>query len=100
MHTATNHHRHPEAPALTSAFTRVLTRYRRASKDDRPPPVPLAPAVAPSGPSPFEARPRGRAPQGDGESGSLAASTVSLIGKCSRCSLPRDRLLGKVLSSA
>src|SRR5215470_14817618 len=48
----------------------------RASKDERPQ------LAATDGPSPFEARPRGRAPQGDGESESRAASTAHGIAAC------------------
>jgi putative ABC transport system substrate-binding protein len=57
------HDRHPEVPASS-----------RASKDERPPSLPLAPRAAISGPSPFEARPKGLAPQGDGGSESLSAA--------------------------
>ena len=49
------HDRHPEVPASS-----------RASKDARPPTLPLACDAAVTEPSPFEARPRGLAPQGDG----------------------------------
>src|SRR5438132_5549055 len=59
--------RHPEVRASKSAFTRVFDALRRASRDERPPPVPLAHPAAPAGPSPFEARASALAPQGDGE---------------------------------
>src|SRR5438128_704345 len=46
----------------------------RASKDERPPPLPLAPGAAIAGASPFEARARALAPQGDGERESRSAA--------------------------
>ena len=52
------HDRHPEVRATKSAFTRVFDALWRASKDERPPPLPLAPRAAVAGPSPFEARAR------------------------------------------
>ena len=60
------HDRHPQVRASKSAFTRVFDALWRASKDARPPPLPLAPRAAIAGPSPFEARARALAPQGDG----------------------------------
>jgi putative ABC transport system substrate-binding protein len=57
------HDRHPEVPASS-----------RASKDERPLSLPLAPRAAISGPPPFEARPKGLAPQGDGGSELLSAA--------------------------
>jgi hypothetical protein len=59
--------RHPEVAASS-----------RPSKDARPPPLPLAPGAATSGPSPFEARRRRLAPQGDGLESSACRTLVQL----------------------
>src|SRR5262245_22599651 len=58
----------PEVPAHHKYGLCPLRRNARASKDDRPVSVPLAPLQMPGPPSPFEARAlRGAlAPQGDG----------------------------------
>src|SRR5260370_26145864 len=86
--------RHPEVRASKSAFTRVFDALWRAiasrlvptcasifrsrvnprSVDERPPPLPLATPAAIAGPSPFEARARALAPQGDGERESRSAA--------------------------
>src|SRR6267143_6701637 len=85
--------RHPEVPEHHTTAIAACTCVRGPRRMAAPQLL-LASCSASPGPSPFEARPAeeaGLAPQGDGESESLAAvgSTVNLIEKRSSAPFPK-----------